>query len=356
MKKIENQKHNIRELYADYIRFFSIIFVLIIHTTSNFYVNSYGTKTFPIILTISSITSCAVPLFYMLSGTFLITEKNSHIKNFYKKIIRLFVQIIFWTLIYTLVCKYLLKWDINLFKTIIKSLTSEQVGHLWYIYSLLGLYVLTPLISKVYLNLDETEKKYTIIFLFIIPVMLCTIQSKFWEYISIPKFAILFPELGLFIFGKYLYDHKKDFQSQKASIISFISIIIGILLIVVYAHYYINGQGISSSKPYFDANKLPNVVLITSIYIFFLSINKYLMKTPKHIKRFISLVAKNTGGIYFIHMLFIYSFPNICILGVHFTQNQGSLLNMLLGAGLYFIMSLVTVLIIKKLPVLNKTV
>ena len=350
------KKQNNREMYADYIRFFAIIFVLIIHTTANYYVESYGSKGFLPILIISSLTSSAVPLFYMLSGTFLINEKNTKIKYFYKKILKLFIQIIFWTLVYLLVCKYFLNWDINLYQSIIKSFTSEQVGHLWYIYSLLALYILTPFISKVYFNSDETEKKYLLLFLFIIPAILCTIQSKFWNLISIPKFAIIFPELGLFIFGKYLYDHKDTIQNKKYTFLSFVSIIIGILLIVFYAKYFISSQGISNSKPYFDANKIPNIVLVSSLYIFFLSINKKLYNTPNCIKNIISLVAKNTGGIYFIHMLYIYAFPCIKIFGISFTQNQGCLLNMLLGSMLYFIMSLVSVLIIKKIPVLNKTV
>ena len=85
---------NEREIFADFIRVIAILFVLIIHTTSNFYVESYNTKSFPIILVISSITSCAVPLFYMLSGVFLINEKNKNYKTFYKKPLKLLFQTI----------------------------------------------------------------------------------------------------------------------------------------------------------------------------------------------------------------------------------------------------------------------
>ena len=87
-----------------------------------------------------------------------------------------------------------------------------------------------------------------------------------------------------------------------------------------------------------------------------ISINKYLEKIPQKIKKFISLVAVNTGGIYFIHMIFLYLLPDINIFGIHFTANNGNLINMLLGSGLYFTLTLIVVLIIRKTPYLNKTI
>ena len=239
-----------RELFADTLRFFAIIFVIIIHATCNYYVESYGTKMFAITLGISSLTSCAVPLFYMLSGCFLISKKNTSYNTFYKKIVKLIVQTIFWTLIYLLIFKYLMNQDINIIRTMFTSLFKEQVEHLWYMYPLIGLYILTPFISRLYFNLNEREKKVFLMLILILPVLLGTLQLKFWDIISIPKFAIFFPELGLFILGKYLYDNKKVFQNLKVSLISAGTALLSLVLIASLAKIIINSQGISNTKPY----------------------------------------------------------------------------------------------------------
>ena len=345
-----------RDISIDLLRTLAIIFVLIIHTTSNFYVNSYSTSSFPIILTISSITCCAVPLFYMISGAFLINNKNTDYKSFYKKPLKIFFQTIFWTLIYLIIYKTYFHQDIELTKTIIKSFFTEQIGHLWYMYPLIGLYVLCPFISKLYYSLNNKEKKILILTVFIIPAILCTLQMKFWDLIQIPKFAIMFPEFGLFLLGKHLYEIKDDFQNKKKSILSFVGIVVGLASIVITALLHIKGNGISSSKPYFDANKVTVILLITSMFIFILSIKKYLEKLPNMFKKIITFIGSSTGGIYFIHMIFIQVWPNISILGVHFTQNTGSLLNMLSGAFVYLILSILSVLVIKNIPLLKKTI
>ena len=82
-------KKSNRDISIDLLRTLAI-FVLIIHTISNFYVSCYKTSSFPIVLTISSITCCAVPLFYMISGAFLINSKNIEYKTFYKKPLKIF--------------------------------------------------------------------------------------------------------------------------------------------------------------------------------------------------------------------------------------------------------------------------
>lgn len=345
-----------REIFADTLRFFAIIFVIIIHATCNYYVESYGTKMFIMTLGISSLTSCAVPLFYMLSGCFLINKKNTNYKTFYKKVLKIILQTLFWTLIYLLIFKFLMNQDINIIKKMFTALFKEQVDHLWYMYPLIGLYILTPFISRLYLSLNEREKKGLLMLILVLPVLLGTLQLKFWDVISIPKFAIFFPELGLFVLGKYLYDNKKIFQNSKISLISAGTTILGLILIAVLAKIMINSQGISNTKPYFDCTLLPNFMLDTSLFIFAISINKYLEKIPQKIKKFISIVATNTGGIYFIHMIFLYLLPDINIFGLHFTANNGNLINMLLGSGLYFALTLIVVLIIKKIPYLNKTI
>lgn len=347
---------NKREIYADLIRTISIIFVLIIHTTCNYFVTSYGNKSFTYMLIISSLTAAAVPLFYAISGTFLINKKNIDYKKFYKKVVKIFLQTIFWTFIYLLIYKFVLNQNVNITKTMVKSIFSSQVVHLWFMYPLIALYIFTPFISRLYYAISDSEKRVLLLITLIIPAVLSTIQMKFWDIISIPKFAIIFPELGLFILGKYIYDNKEKLFSKKVKVLSFISAIISLLLVIGLSWLYIKHQGISNSKPYFDASKITILMLVASIYIFILSINDNLNKLPKNINQLICSIGKCTGGIYFIHMVFVEVFPDISIFGFHIGQNIYGISNMILGAFFYFIVSYIVVLLIKKIPILKRVV
>ena len=343
-----------REIYADFLRAFCIFLVLIIHTTANYFYTSYGTTDFKILLVISIIASCAVPIFYMLSGTFLINKKNDNYKFFYKKILKIFLQTILWTIIYLFIFKFILSHDLNLKVSILKSFFTEQVSHLWYMYPLIGLYVLTPFIVKLYYSLSDNEKKIIIFLTLIFPAILCTLQIKFWDIISIPKFAVFFPELGLFISGKYLYDNRGKLKNLKTCLLAISGIMLSVISIYIMCNIFINNHGISNAKQFLDANKILNILLIYSIYILFVNLSDCFLRLPQFIKRIISKIGQNSGGIYFSHMIFVELMPSISIFGLKFTQNLGLLYNMLLGAVLYFTLTVICVFILKKVPILNK--
>lgn len=344
-----------RKINVDLLRCLCIIAVVFIHTTANSMVINYPSMDSKIILLISIITSCAVPLFYMLSGAFLINEKNTDIKKSLKKTSYLYLQVILWTIIYQLIFKFIQHQNINIVNIIIKSFTSSQVGHLWFMYPLMGLYILLPFISRIYIKLTENEKKYLIVILCIIPTVISTLNIKYNDLFTIPFFSVGFPEIGLFILGKYLFE-KKELKNKKAMILSLFIIIIGFYLIKLVSNFYITNQGISYSKPYFDYNKLPNLLMIIGIFIAMMNLENACIKIPNILKKVIEYIGSNTLGIYFIHMIYIYLFPTIKIGKIYLTSNLGNLFNMILGCLFYFIISILSVLIINKIPILKKLV
>lgn len=344
-----------RKVNIDLLRTICIFSVIFIHVTANFMVENYPSQDSRIILIISIFTSCAVPLFYMLSGAFLINEKNTNIKKTVKKAGYMYLQIILWTIIYQIIFKYIQHQDINLIKTIIKSFTSSQVGHFWFMYPLIGIYILLPFISRIYLGLNENEKKYLILLLCIIPTIISTFTIKYNELFTLPYFSVGFPEIGIFILGKYLFD-KEELRNKKALIISLIFIAIGFCLIKLVSDFYINNQGINYSKPYFDYNKLPNLIMIIGIFITMLNIEGFCKKIPISCQKWIEWIGSNTLGIYLIHMIFIYIFPTIKIGNIYMTSNSGHLYNMLLGCVFYFVISILGVLIISRIPFLNRMI
>lgn len=212
-------------------------------------VNEYPSTSSKVILLIGVLTSCAVPIFYMLSGAFLINEKNTNIGTVAKKVIKILLQVIIWTLIYQLMFKFILKKDINIIEIMIKSLTKSQVGHLWFMYPLIGIYILLPFISKLYLSLNIKEKRILLLLVCVVPTIIQTIKIKYDSLFNIPYFGIGFPEIGIFILGKYLYENKEKFKDKKHLLLSLLLITVNFILIVLMEYYFINIDGISHQNP-----------------------------------------------------------------------------------------------------------
>lgn len=90
-----------------------------------------------------------------------------------------------------------------------------------------------------------------------------------------------------------------------------------------------------------------------SFYTIFVFLEDRLKNMPNFLKKIITSIGQNSGGIYFLHMLILYIIGNLYIGSIGFTSNEGNILFMILGAFLYFIVSYLVILILKKIPIIK---
>ena len=227
--------------FADILRTIAIIFVILIHTTCEYLNQSVlGTDVlgYNMALILDSIICIAVALFFMISGCFLIREDSELNKQHVKRVGKRIFQLLFWTVCYLLFCRYVLNWDINLSYSLKAIFFSNQVTHLWFMYPLIALYLLCPIVSKLYYSLTKKQINYLLIVTFLIPLIVKTFM-QFYSFVSIPLFAVGFSEFGYFILGKYIYDNRVKLKEKLKMYIPIISTIVGLLLIIIYAKYNI---------------------------------------------------------------------------------------------------------------------
>ena len=351
------KKQQKREIFADLVRTIAIFFVIIIHTTSNCLnvaLSNSNILQYNTILVLNTITSIAVALFFMISGCFMIRKNSELDKKYLKKVLKRFYQLIFWSTIYLLFLKFYMNLDIDLGYSLKAQFFSSQVTHMWFMYPLLALYLLTPFVSKLYYSLSNKQLNYLLIITFLIPLIIKTFLQYF-NFMQIPQFAVGFSEFGYFILGKYIYDNY-EFLREKINILyPIIFTIIGIILIIVYAKIDIKTFGITD-KPFFDYSRFPVALYCISFYTIFVHLKSKLEKIPNILIKIIKNIGTNSGGIYYIHMFVLYLIGNIYIGPLGFTSCEGRVLFMLLGALLYFIISLVIINILKKIPILKELV
>ena len=337
-KKYKDNKYNIekRVMWIDVLRSVCAFTIVLLHCTNNTY-NNFTDDTFKWYnyLYMNCFTTFAVPIFFMLSGILIIKE-NINIRKNLKKVLYFFIQLFVWSIIYIIFRKYFYNENISIIESILKTPFTPQAWHLWFMYDILSIYFLLPIISFCYYRLDKKLKTYLFFLLFVIPAIIITMTTALQKNISMPLFAIGFPSLGVFLLGKILYDSK--IKDNKILYITLL--IIGYILMVVGNYYISIKQGRPVNAFIGSYGTIPVIIYSIGIFGIFMSFRDNFNNINKTFKNAILFISKNSIGIYFSHILVKDIIGNINIGNILISSNNGSNFNMFLGALLYFTFSL----------------
>lgn len=222
-----------RNYSLDVLRTIATILVIIIHVCAPFVIKqNFSGNLFWISNILNSFSRVSVPIFVMISGSFLL---NQNLNNFYsKRLQKLLIPLLFWTLFY-LLYNYipLLKanFTIHWAQVFMKILMGEPYYHLWYVYMILGLYSVTPIIKKLIDKNSVSKNKIIIILLFVIGILCQYVIYK--NSLQIPFFLQFINYLGYYLLGGLLYN-SKDTSSKWL----FLSLYIAFSLVTAFLVYY----------------------------------------------------------------------------------------------------------------------
>ncbi|XHH08300.1 MAG: acyltransferase [Candidatus Bathyarchaeia archaeon] len=117
----------------------------------------------------SALGHMGVPLFVMLSGFFLLdaSKADEPLRVFFRKRFnRVGLPFIFWSIVYFFWNSYVHGATLT-FDTAVEAAFSGAYVHLWFLYLLVGLYLVTPLLRVLVKYLDWKRFKYLIILWFV---------------------------------------------------------------------------------------------------------------------------------------------------------------------------------------------
>lgn len=136
-----------REVWVDWMRVAACLMVMVVHATEPFYLGGDGA----LILTrtdafwasfFDSLVRCCVPLFLVASSYLQFPLHYPTGEFLRRRAVRVLIPFAVWTLVYALV------WGqpVQNFKDLIFNF-NYAAGHLWFVYMLVGIYLLMPLLS-----------------------------------------------------------------------------------------------------------------------------------------------------------------------------------------------------------------
>lgn len=269
--------HSKRENNYELLRVISMISVIIIHVSATWingyseYISSGGNLNrliHPLLPCIyNSISRFAVPCFVMLTGAFLLSDsKNANYREFYKK---KFLKIGLPTLIFS-VLYVLYRFVICLIKTepggylgIIKdAIRGAPYSHMWYLYMLIGLYLLTPVVVRFKESVSyQNFRKIAFIFI----ILACLSNWTTGEIRVNWNIGQSFEYLGYFMVGYVL---RKDISKNKTRGLWLVIIGLSCEIVLALVEYKVQIVGGITNPPFSIVKPYSPGVVIASLSIF----------------------------------------------------------------------------------------
>lgn len=171
----QNTTQNSRILYADLLRILSGIVMIAAHVSSARWNTSLiGGLEWWVLNIGVAVTHWCVPLFFMLSGMFILDpdKKFSYSKLFSASIPKILIPLLFWSFAYKVMAigtNQILGLREVTSSDYLATITSvffrtTSWYHLWFLYPLLGMYILSPIFRII----TKNAKQHDIIYLLFI--------------------------------------------------------------------------------------------------------------------------------------------------------------------------------------------
>lgn len=223
-----------RITYFDWLRGAATIAVVVLHMFNMMLAgNDVELLGIPLVLTWTELqlvlTRWAVPIFLMITGALLLDPKRSPSwEKIGRYVARVLVVLVVFCPIYNCVSSQSFSLG-----TIVagwgKALTQDSWDHLWYIYNLIGLYLLTPMLSG-YVRATTARQQRDVLLVLAIPTLLIpTFNAATGVHLA--TFVWVTSSLFYYLLGAYAHQHLK--LSGAISLVGVCSIILGMLVVAI---------------------------------------------------------------------------------------------------------------------------
>jgi len=255
-----------RIFYLDEIRALAILLVVLVHV-AQFYPNTLESLTTLTSLSYVSVGRIGVPLFFMLSGALLINKEYT-LSNFFKKrLVRVIVPAIFWSLIGLLI--FILSNGYDYYSLTLWTATFQFP---WFVYAIIGIYLIIPVFNSFVKEYGTKGAEYFLV-VWIIFMLFLNLNLKNY-FTTTYLFNNIGQYIGYAILGYYLAN--KDFNIYAAPMVIF-NIVIFVVCFLANL-YLVNTYRIII--PYYS------LILITessALFLIFRYLSKYAKYKPNRI-------------------------------------------------------------------------
>lgn len=305
-----------------------------------------------------SIALVCVPLFVMLSGALLLqpAKLNEPIRVFLKKrLSRLGLAFVFWSAIYLAWGFFLTKTPVtsaNIGNGILYDLLSGAYYQFWFIYLIVGLYLITPILRVIIAYGSDKILRYLLVLWFVGVTVVPLLQLASGIQINSDVFVIG-GWVGYFILGTYL-------QRVKVRTSILICVLIAGFATTIFGVWLMYYPLISMGQGNFFFDYLTANVIIGSAALFMILI-RFRADWPGSdhpiIGKVVQAISRNTLPIFLFHVIILETLERGLFFGFKLSYTTlNPIIEIPLIATLTLFITLGLVLLMRKVPVLKKLI
>ena len=290
-------------LWIDLIRTLAIFLVVMVHVSGQL-TNAWGEipeGQWIVGDIYGGMARICVPLFFMISG-YLLLPRSEPLGIFYsKRMPRILIPLVVWSLIYlgwycnghASACTASFAWDL--------LLRQGTYYHLWFLYSLLSIYLVLPVLRL--MIRPDTDKRilWYLIGLWLIFQPILTIAHRFWDF-SIKLSAPLATGFVCFFVLGYLLGEMT--LSRVRIIFSTIVWLISTLVTILGTYLLTRSSG-QFDGFFYDFVSLNVIFASGAAFLLLRWISETRLFTPPNTHTWMRNLAGSAFGIYLVHVLVI---------------------------------------------------
>jgi surface polysaccharide O-acyltransferase-like enzyme len=230
----------------------------------------------------------------MLSGALILPNKVTDFKAFYKKRFYRIVGPYLIAVLFFVVAHNYNSGMLNIFRLFLRSLfTGEAYNTFWFVYAILGLYIISPFLTKMLANLNEQEKKY-LFFVLIFMQILSVYMSDVDGIHTIAQYTFFIGNGVYYILGYFVDEFRKNYNEfhGKNSIL--------ICLLIEAAGYVIIALFYKTDSIILYSNSLIQIFVSISLYILLCELSTTINKISIYRK-----ISELSYWVYLFHPVFL---------------------------------------------------
>ena len=226
---------NTRNIKYDYIRVVAMLFVIGIHAWGSIveFAPNQGNDLADVMML--RLLNISVPIFFALSGAVSLNKNYSDYIFYYKK---RFIAIIIPMLIYATLYVFYADWESNSLsvKTIgnyfYKIITGQVHGTWWFIYSIIGMYFMTPFLANMFSALSA--KQHRVLFCGISGyIVVCTVCALFGWQFAVTDF-LFYGHWMQYLYGYFGYETGKQGISKRNKLLVYLGLMGSTAIYLLY--------------------------------------------------------------------------------------------------------------------------
>lgn len=341
-----------RIISYDIMRIIAALMVVIIHSHTSLTVHTPNSFSFVLVNFLESATRIAVPVFIMITGALLLNEEREfRIKDGIKKAFDMFILVSIWSVIYAFATP-LINGNLVLGGGWLETVIYGHY-HLWYLYMLVGLYLVTPILKKIAKKENANIVLYYILIFTVVKGIFPLLNHSFNGITGtenwIAKYVSMFniDHFTLFITYSLLGWYIANVEiSRKSRIKIYVAGIVG-FLITFGGTQLISIMDSEPNELLYKQSGFNVIIYAAAFFTFF----HYRYKDKETVKgeKFIRFVAPLTFGVYLIHAVILHLLSKTTLPDNIFAE-------IFIPWALSILVSFALTFVISKIPIIKKLI